>query len=65
MIEIKNLKKLYGDRTVLDIPELKIEKGECVILTGHNGSGKTTLMKILADTLKPTEGEVKKEGAVY
>ena len=65
MIEIKKLKKLYGDRTVLDFPELIIKKGECVILTGHNGSGKTTLMKILAGTLGQTEGEVKKEGSVY
>lgn len=65
MIEIKKLKKLYGDRTVLDIPELIIKKGECVILTGHNGSGKTTLIKILAGTLGQSEGEVQKEGSVY
>ena len=32
MIQIKNLKKLYGERTVLDIPMLEIEKGECVVL---------------------------------
>ena len=65
MIKIKELKKLYGDRTVLDIPELEIKKGEHVILTGHNGSGKSTLLKILAGTENKTEGEVLTDGQIY
>lgn len=65
MIEIKNLTKSYGDRTVLDIDSLSIKKGECIVLTGHNGSGKSTLIKILADVLKESSGSVKKEGRVY
>ena len=65
MIKIKGLKKLYGDRTVLDIPELEIKKGEHIILTGHNGSGKSTLLRILAGTESKTEGEVLTEGQIY
>lgn len=65
MIHIKNLKKLYGERTVLDIPMLKIEKGECVVLTGHNGSGKSTLLKIIAGTITETEGNVSTDGQIY
>lgn len=65
MIEINNLIKKYGDRAVLDIDSLTIKKGEFVVLTGHNGSGKSTLLKILAGTLKPTEGEFKAEGQLY
>lgn len=65
MIKIKNLKKLYSDRTVLDIPELEIRKGEHTILTGHNGSGKSTLLRILAGTENKTEGEVQTEGQIY
>ena len=65
MIQIKNLKKLYGERTVLDIPMLEIEKGECVVLTGHNGSGKSTLLKILAGTITETEGNVSTDGQIY
>lgn len=65
MIEIKNLKKIYGNRTILYIPELKINKGECIVLTGHNGSGKSSLLKILAGTLKPTEGKVTTHGKVF
>ena len=65
MIKINGLKKLYGDRTVLDIPFLEIKKGECVILTGHNGSGKSTLLRILAGTENKTEGDVFTKGQIY
>lgn len=57
MISIKNLKKSYGDRTVLDIPELTVNDGETVAFAGANGSGKTTLLRILAGLLKATDGE--------
>lgn len=65
MIEIKNLKKIYGDRCVLDIEKLSINKGECVILKGHNGSGKSTLLKILAGTESKTDGEIAMTGQAY
>ncbi len=65
MIKINGLKKLYGDRTVLDIPVLEIKKGEHVILTGHNGSGKSTLLRILAGTENKTEGDAFTKGRLY
>ena len=65
MIKINGLKKLYGDRTVLDIKNLEIKKGEHIILTGHNGSGKSTLLKILAGTENKTEGDVLAQGQIY
>ncbi|MCR5207994.1 MAG: ABC transporter ATP-binding protein [Eubacterium sp.] len=58
MIKIKNLKKSYGERTVLDIKELVINDGETVVFAGANGSGKTTLLRILAGMLKATDGEI-------
>ncbi len=65
MIKINGLKKLYGDRTVLDIPELEISKSEHIILKGHNGSGKSTLLRILAGTESKTEGNIQNEGQIY
>ena len=64
MIEIKNLKKIYGERTVLDIPQLEISEGTTVAFAGANGSGKTTLLRILAGMLKASEGTIRKPVSV-
>lgn len=65
MIKIKELKKVYGDRTVLDIDCLEIKKGETVVIVGPNGSGKSTLLKILSGVIKQTSGDFSSEGEVY
>ena len=56
MIEIKNLKKTYSERCVLDIENLTLTQGESLAVVGSNGSGKSTLLKILAGIIKPTCG---------
>jgi tungstate transport system ATP-binding protein len=48
----------YGDKPVLNIPELKIQKGSITGLMGPNGSGKSTLLKILAFVMRPSSGTV-------
>lgn len=58
MIEIKNIVKQYGEKTVLDIPELNVLKGQSFGLVGNNGAGKTTLFSLLLDLIEPTEGEI-------
>ena len=62
MINLHNIKKIYGDRTVLDIENLTFSKGETVAIVGPNGSGKSTLLKIIADTIKADAGEIKIDG---
>ena len=64
MIEINNLKKRYGERTVLDIPSLSINDVETLALAGANGSGKTTLLKILGGTVKASEGSFSIPGSI-
>ncbi|MGY4383555.1 ABC-2 type transport system ATP-binding protein [Pedobacter sp. UYP24] len=58
ILEIKNLRKVYGDKTVVNIPDLQIREGETVGLVGNNGAGKTTFFRMLLDLIRPTEGEV-------
>ena len=58
LFQIRNLIKVYGSRTVLDIPELDFEKGAIYALLGPNGSGKTTLLEILSLLLPPTKGTI-------
>ncbi len=59
MIELQNVIKTYGDRTILNIPRLAFEEGKRYALIGVNGSGKTTLIRMLAGILKPDCGEVR------
>ena len=58
MIELKELKKAYNDITVVDIPQLLINKGETIGLVGNNGAGKTTLFRLILDLIRPDSGEV-------
>lgn len=59
MIELEEVSKIYREGIeALKGVNLKIEKGEFVILFGSNGSGKTTLLKLLYGDEKPTKGRV-------
>ena len=54
-MKITALKKCYGGRCVLDVPQLELVGGHICVVIGSNGSGKSTLAKILAGVI-PAEG---------
>ena len=58
LLEIKNLNKSYGQKTVLKDINLNLSSGKIVGLLGKNGAGKTTLIKLINDLLTPTNGEI-------
>ena len=62
ILEVKNLKKVYGDKTVVNIEHVQIEQGETVGLVGNNGAGKTTFFRMLLDLIRPSEGEILSKG---
>lgn len=62
ILEINNLSKSYGKKSVLNNINLNIESGKIVGLLGQNGCGKTTLIKIIAGLLTPTSGEIIVDG---
>lgn len=62
LYELRNLKKTYGERTVLDIDELSLGEGKVLGILGPNGAGKTTLLEILAFLQIPTSGELQFNG---
>ncbi len=58
MIRAEALTKVYGDKTVLDLPELQVPTGESFGLVGNNGAGKTTFFSLLLDLIEPTTGRI-------
>ena len=62
MIEVKNLKKSFGELNVLNGINEHIEKGEKVVVIGPSGSGKSTFLRCLNMLEIPTEGEIWFEG---
>lgn len=56
VLEVKGLSKSFGEKEVLRNFNLNIHRGEKVAFVGANGRGKSTLLKILMETLDPSEG---------
>lgn len=57
-LNIKNLKKTYGEKVVLDIPYLELEEGKITGITGPNGSGKSTLVNIISGMIAEYDGNI-------
>ena len=57
-IEIRDLRKSFGDLHAVDGVNLSIRDGEFLVLLGSSGSGKTTLLRMIAGLERPTSGEI-------
>ena len=62
MIEIKNLKKQFGETVACNIDAFTINDGDILGLVGNNGAGKTTLFRMLLDLLQADEGSIVIDG---
>jgi heme exporter protein A len=52
------VKKVFNRRPIFDGVGFRVQAEETLLITGRNGSGKSTLVKIIADVLTPSAGEV-------
>ncbi|MCJ7789212.1 MAG: ATP-binding cassette domain-containing protein, partial [Candidatus Atribacteria bacterium] len=57
-LKVKNLKKIYNNKTILDIDYLSFQESKIYAIVGPNGSGKTTLLNILNLLVKPDKGQI-------
>ncbi len=62
IIEVQNVSKHFGDKTVLDNINLNVKKGEFVTILGPSGCGKTTLLRLIAGFQTTSEGEIRIAG---
>ena len=62
MIEIKNIKKGFGSKTVINDVSAVFRTGKCNLIIGTSGSGKTVMMKCLVGLFEPDSGEIIYDG---
>ena len=62
-IEVRNLRKAYGDVQAVDGVTFDVQAGECLALLGPNGAGKTTTTEVLEGYLHADSGSVQVLGA--
>lgn len=62
VLEVKDLKKNYGQKKAVDGISFSVAEGEIFALIGPNGAGKSTTLKIISTLLAPTAGQVKVGG---
>ena len=58
VIEVRNLRKTFGDRLLFDDVSFTVPKGSIVGIIGANGMGKSTLFKLLMDIEQPDSGKI-------
>jgi ABC-type polar amino acid transport system ATPase subunit len=58
LLEVRNLKKSFGDLDVLQNISIDISKGEVLVVIGPSGSGKSTLLRCLNMLIEPTSGTI-------
>jgi phospholipid/cholesterol/gamma-HCH transport system ATP-binding protein len=63
MIDVKELRKSFGENEVLKGISTSLEKGKVNLIIGQSGSGKTVFLKSLLNVYQPTSGEILFDGA--
>jgi hypothetical protein len=58
MLQLKNINKRFGSKTVAQDINLNVEAGEILAVLGRSGCGKSTLLKTIAGLVRPDSGEV-------
>lgn len=58
VIVAENVTKRFGDRTIIKVFTLRIQRGDRIGVVGANGAGKTTLLKLLTGEMEPDDGKI-------
>jgi len=58
LIDVKNIKKSFEDKLILDNISFQVNAGEILVIVGFSGSGKSTVLKIISKLVDADSGEV-------
>jgi phospholipid/cholesterol/gamma-HCH transport system ATP-binding protein len=58
MIDVKNIRKSFGDKVILNDVNVEMHPGQCNLIIGSSGSGKTVFMKCLVGLFQPDSGQI-------
>src|SRR5213595_636451 len=61
-IEVKDLRKAFGDQTVLNGMSLRVDRGETLAVLGRSGTGKSVLLKLIIGLQPPDSGSIRLHG---
>ncbi|MCA1657812.1 MAG: ATP-binding cassette domain-containing protein, partial [Verrucomicrobiaceae bacterium] len=59
VVEVTDLHRKFGNRTVIDGISLQVQRGETLVIMGGSGCGKSTLLRHIIGVMKPHSGSVK------
>src|SRR6188768_915917 len=62
MIDVKNIRKSFNGKTVIEDVSCTMKSGQCNLIIGSSGSGKTVFMKCLVGLFHPDSGEILYDG---
>lgn len=62
MIQVQNLRKVFGSKVAVDDVSFSVEKGQVLGFLGPNGAGKSTSMRMVTGYFRPTSGSIKVGG---
>lgn len=58
LLELKNINLTINDKNIIKNLTLKIKENDYLTITGPSGSGKSTILKLIADLISPTSGNI-------
>ena len=65
MLELKEVTKKFGDRTILDHVDLTVEDGKILCIVGQSGGGKTTLLRCISGLEQMDSGQILVDGIAF
>jgi ABC-type polar amino acid transport system ATPase subunit len=62
LVELRGVRKAFGDNVVLDGVDLAVERGEVIVIAGPSGSGKSTMLRCINGLEGVDDGDVRFDG---